>query len=177
MSAAELESLQQQAWDEAYARGMAEGREAGRAEMREQAGRLRALCDALAGPLEEVDEAVLAELTQLSLDVARRVLCAELQVEPERVRNLVAAAVEAMPGRQRDLCVTLNPEDARIVRDGLDRSADEVEWRIRESAELARGECRVASENAQVDGTLAARIDAVAQELLEPSPRRGQDDV
>ena len=47
-SAAELEALQKQAWDEAYARGLEAGRAAGKSEIERQATRLEQLLHAMA---------------------------------------------------------------------------------------------------------------------------------
>lgn len=165
-SAAELEALQQQAWDESYAKGLEAGRAAGEAEFRAKGARLEQLFHALANPLEDVDAEVEEELTELSLAVARQVLRRELTVNPEHVIVAVRDALGQLPASARDIRVALNPDDAELVRAALPEPTGHARWEIDEDPVIARGGCMVRSPLTTVDATLEARVQAVAARVL-----------
>ncbi len=165
-SAAELEALQQQAWDEAYASGLEAGRGAGRAEVEREAARLAQLVQAMASPLEDIDERVEDELTHLALAVARQILRRELSIEPAHVIAAVREALAELPSSSRDVRVLLNPDDAQLVREALSQPSGAGRWEIVEDPVIEHGGCRVLSENTTVDASLEARIRAVATRVL-----------
>ena len=165
-SAAELEALQKQAWDEAYARGLEAGRAAGRKELERAAGRLEKLLDAMARPLEDIDEEVEEELTQLALAVARQILRRELATNPAHVIAAVREALAELPASSRDIRVVLNPDDAQLVREALSQPSGHAHWEIVEDPVIAHGGCEVLTPHTTVDASLETRIRAVASRVL-----------
>lgn len=165
-SAAELEALQKQAWDEAYARGLEAGRAAGQAELERAAGRLEKLLNALARPLEDIDDQVEEELTHLALAVARQILRRELAINPAHVIAAVREALAELPSSSRDIRVVLNPDDAQLVREALSQPSGHAHWDIVEDPVIEHGGCQVLTPNTTVDASLEARIRAVASRVL-----------
>ncbi|MEQ8803978.1 MAG: FliH/SctL family protein, partial [Haliea sp.] len=129
-SAAELEALQKQAWDEAYARGLEAGRVAGKADVDRVAARLQQVLGALASPLQDIDEQVEEELLQLALAVARQIIRRELVANPSHVIAAVREALAELPSSSRDIRVQINPDDAQIVREILHRTSGHSTWDI-----------------------------------------------
>lgn len=165
-SAAELEALQKQAWDEAYARGLEAGRAAGKAEVSREAARLERIVQAMASPLEDIDEQVEEELTHLALAVARQILRRELSINPAHVIAAVREALAELPASSRDIRVLLNPDDAQLVREALSQPTGPASWEIVEDPVIEHGGCKVLSPNTTVDASLEARIRAVASRVL-----------
>lgn len=165
-SAAQLEALQKQAWDESYARGLAAGQVAGKAETERQAARLGRIVDAMASPLQDIDDEVEEELTQLALAVARQIIRRELTVNPAHVIAAVREALAELPSSSREIRVLLNPDDAQLVREALSRPQGPASWEIVEDPVIEHGGCRVISPNTRVDASLEARIRAVASRVL-----------
>ncbi|MFO7552027.1 MAG: flagellar assembly protein FliH [Haliea sp.] len=165
-SAAELEALQKQAWDEAYARGLEAGRTAGKAEVDRVAARLQQVLGALASPLQEIDEQVEEELLQLALAVARQIIRRELVANPSHVIAAVREALAELPSSSRDIRVLLNPDDAQLVRETLPRPSGHASWDIVEDPVIEHGGCKVITPNTTVDASLEARIRAVASRVL-----------
>src|SRR5690606_12441738 len=82
LTAKQLEALQQQVHDEAYARGFAQGAADGRAEAEARAGRLSAMIERLARPFDELDQQVERELVALASALAVQLVRRELTLDP-----------------------------------------------------------------------------------------------
>ncbi len=165
-SAADLEAIQKQAWDESYARGLEAGRAAGKTETDRQAARLGKIVDAMVSPLQDIDDQVEEELTQLALAVARQIIRRELAVNPAHVIAAVREALAELPSSTRDIRVVLNPDDAQLVREALSQPSGPASWEIVEDPVIEHGGCRVISPNTTVDAALEARIRTVASRVL-----------
>ncbi|WP_162299960.1 flagellar assembly protein FliH [Kineobactrum sediminis] len=165
-SARALEALQKQAHDEAYARGLEEGRAAGRAEMIRKGAAVEALLGSMLQPLKDIDAEVEDELVQLTLAVARQVLHRELLLAPEQVIAAVREAMAELPSNSREIRLLLHPQDAALVREAIPVPAGPAGWRIEEDPGIARGGCKVFSANTLVDATLDSRMQAVAARVL-----------
>jgi flagellar assembly protein FliH len=175
---AELEAIGEQARREGHQQGLAEGRKAARAELDRQLQQLRALCDALARPLADVDTSVERQLAELAMLVARGVLQAELHQHPEHLLKMVRKAIGALPAATARIDIIIHPQSAALLRDGL-TEAGERGWRIVEDPQLKPGDCRIAGADSRIDAgietRLAAMIDAAFDEDAESPPRAGSD--
>jgi flagellar assembly protein FliH len=159
----ELEALHQQARSEGFTNGHAEGLAAGQQQVREQLARLGALCDAVARPLQSVDELVEKELARLATVIARRVIVRELQLSPELIAQAVRQAATALPAAARDLRVHVHPDDLTLLRD---LGAVESHWQLLADPALARGDCQLESERSRLDARVDARLAAVVAAVL-----------
>lgn len=164
-SAAELERLQKQAWEEAHAAGRREGLEKGlaegRDEVRHQVRILKSIIQSLQQPLAAIDKSVEHELTELAVAIARHVIADELRADPERILKLVPQAVSDLPVGSRDVKVRVNPDDARLLHEHLPDGDGEATWKLVEDASVSRGGCRVETPQSSIDATLEKRIEAV----------------
>lgn len=158
----ELEALEQQAREEGYAAGRAEGLAAAQQQLHEQLARLDALYDAAARPLQAFDEQTEQELARLATVIARRVIAHELQLSPDLIVQAVRQAATALPAATRELRVHLHPDDLALLRE---LGAAESHWQLLADPALSRGDCQLTSErsrlDARVETRLAAMIDAV----------------
>ena len=162
LTARQLESLQQQAFDEAHAAGYA----AGKADARAQVERFEALMKSLARPLEDLDESVERELVALAVSVAKMIIRRELRTDPGEIVAVVRDALALLPVGVREIRVHLHPEDAALVRSLASTAEAQPVWRIVEDPVLTRGGCRIESESSQIDARLETRIGAVVSRLL-----------
>jgi len=161
----ELAELEQQAREEGYAAGHAEGLAAVQQQLQQRMAELDALYDAAARPLQVLDEQTGQELARLAMVVAQRVIAHELQLSPELVIRAVRQAATALPAATRELRVHLHPADLSLLRES---GAVEGHWQLLADPSLSRGDCRLESErsrlDARVETRLAAMIDAVLGE-------------
>jgi flagellar assembly protein FliH len=167
-----LVDLQAEAYKEAFEQGLAEGREAGRAEVSAQVEKLAAMFYDLAKPFEELDAEVERELLTLAMALARQIVRRELKADPSQIIGIIREAIGALPVAARDVRVHLHPEDAAVVRQNLAPTESERAWQIIEDPVMARGGCQITTATSRVDARLETRLGAILSELMgtERSP-------
>lgn len=158
LTAAQIEQVQQQAYDEAYAAGLQEGRAAGMEQAKAKAREFERLVRALGKPFEELDEQVEQELVSLSISLVRQLVRRELRADPGQIIAVVREAMGLLPVASRNIRVHLHPEDAALVREALSISDEERAWSIVEDPVLSRGGCKVTTDYSQVDASLETRL-------------------
>ncbi|MGH8157243.1 MAG: FliH/SctL family protein [Rhodanobacter sp.] len=170
----ELEAIEQQAREEGYTAGLAEGQAAAQQQLRERVARLDALCDAAARPLEAFDEQTEQELARLATVIARRVIAHELQLSPGVIAQVVRQAATALPAATRELRVYVHPDDLLLLRE---LGTTESHWQLLADPVLVRGDCRLESERSRLDARTEARLAAVIDAVLGDDVDRGEADA
>jgi len=159
----ELEALEQQAREEGYAAGRAEGLAAARQQLDERLARLDTLYEAAAHPLQALDEQTERELARLAMVVARRVIVHELQLSPGSIAQAVRQAAKALPAATRQLRVHVHPDDLLLLRE---LGTAETHWQLLADPALARGDCQLDSEHSRLDARVETRLAAVIDSVL-----------
>lgn len=172
LTASRLQELQKQAWDEAYKVGHAEGLQAGEAEVGKRAARFDKLLGALAKPFDELDDTVEKQLVELAMMVVRQLFRRELKLDPTHVIGVVREAIGLLPVASRDVCVHLHPDDAALVRETLSPAEGERAWMIKEDPLVARGGCRISTQNSLVDAQAETRLNAVINAITGDERQR-----
>jgi flagellar assembly protein FliH len=173
LSVGELEELERQAWEEAFAQGKEAGLAAARmeietrrAELDGQAVRLNSILDLLAQPLKQLDVELERQLVMLSFTLAKQLVRRELRADPSQVIGIVRDTVALLPISARNVRVHLHPEDASLLREKLAETTADRAWSIVEDPVQSRGGCRVTTENSQIDARLETRLGAALSTLL-----------
>jgi flagellar assembly protein FliH len=161
-----LVDLQAEAHKEAFDQGLAEGREAGRAELRVQVERLAGMIHELAKPFETLDAEVERELLTLAMALARQIVRRELKTDPTQIIGIVREAIAALPVAAREVRVHLHPEDAAVMRENLAPTESERAWVMVEDPVMARGGCQIISATSRIDARLETRLTAILSELM-----------
>lgn len=179
-----LREEERRAYAEAEAAGKAAGMAAARRELDamraaldERARTLQSMLDALARPLAHVDDQVHEQIALLAVRVASALARRELRADPSQIIGIVRDTVALLPASSRGVRVALHPEDAALVRERLAVSGPEAAWSIVEDAVLARGDCRVHTDYAQIDARLETRLTEAITALLGDAralPRGGE---
>ncbi len=159
----DLEALEQQAREEGYAAGHAEGLAAARDLMDARMARLDALLASAARPLQAMDELVELELARLAMTVARQVLTHELRTSPDVVVEAVRQAALALPAASGNLRVRLHADDLALLRQ---LGAVEEQWQLIVDPTLQRGDCLLESERSRLDARVETRLAAVVDAVL-----------
>jgi flagellar assembly protein FliH len=161
-TAAEMAQMQEQARDEAYQAGYAEGQQRGYAEGLQQILAEKERLAELTKLFESrIDEKVTQELMGLSLDIAQQVLQQSLKIQPELLLGLVREAIGTLPVFNQAAHLILNPEDAALVREHMGEQLNHSGWKLLEDPRMARGDARLETANSQVDATIEARWNRV----------------
>lgn len=180
----ELQGAERQAWQEAEAAGRAAGLAAAQRQYEVRLRQAEELCISLQSALQElvrplahVDDDVHAEITQLAVAVARGLVRRELRTDPTQIIGIVRETVSLLPANSRAVRVVLHPEDAALMRERLPASGPDQAWTISEDPVLARGDCRVLTEFAQIDARIESRLNAAITSLLgeERAQQRGSE--
>lgn len=170
-----LADLQAEAHKEAFDQGLAEGRTAGRTEIKAQVDRLAGMFYDLARPFEVLDEQVERELLTLAMALARQIVRRELKTDPTQIIGIIREAIAALPVAARDVRVHLHPEDASVVRENLSPTENESAWTLVEDPVMARGGCQVTTASSRIDARLETRLTSILSELL--GTERGGDNT
>lgn len=162
LTAEKLEELQRQAYEEAFAAGLEDGRKSGQDEVERRIARLDDLLRSMSQPIEALDEEVLEQLVELAMATVQQLFRREIRAEPSHVIGVVREALQLLPIASQDVRVRLHPDDAQLVRESLSKtSEDRQAWSIVEDPLIDRGGCTVTTENSQVDAQAQTRLRTV----------------
>lgn len=186
VTAAEIEAIQQLAYTEGYAQGYESGVEQGEKDgygagherletlLSERLTRLDAVLTFISQPLTDLDDAVVTQLADMSVLIARQLIRRELHTDPGQVIAVVRDAMSALPVNTRETRIFLHPDDAELVREVFSISDErEQSWKLIEDPALTRGGCRIEAENSKIDATVENRMNQVVASLL--GGERAQD--
>lgn len=155
-------------YDAGYAEGRAQGAEHATAE----AARLAALADACAQSLATLEDEVGSALASLSLRIAEHIVRGVLDIEPERIVELVRQVLgTGSIGQDGALTIRVHPGDLDLVRRYLQDEHPEDKWRLYATESVAPGGCLVHSTLGAVDATLETRWHNVKAALAFTPPR------
>jgi len=161
---AQMEAQYQQKLREAHAAGAREGEIAGRnraaAEMQPVVERMTRAIQEIANLRARLRREAEADVVQLALAIARRVIRREVAADPDALRGLVIAALEKLQG-QEIARVKVHPAHVAAVKSGLEQAVRGglVEVQADPSRELGS----VVFETAR--GNLDASVESQLQEI------------
>ena len=168
-----LSLVEREAWQHGYKDGHVEGVRKGEAELARRISEvdvkiaaLEAIIGTLAKPLEELDAQVEAELTRLALAIGKHLARRELKLDPTQIIGIIRHTVSLLPLSARNIKIHLHPEDAAIVREKLARGSGEQEWHLAEDPLMARGGCRLTTDNSSIDARFEAGVASALSGLL-----------
>lgn len=159
--ARDIEQLRKEAQAKGYAEGHDKGLQQAQAETNRRLQTLDMLLNAMAKPYEDIDTQTVETLAKLAGKIARCLVKRELRTEPETVIALVRDTVSILNSSAEKLNVFLNPDDAQLIQTITRTSSEKSRWKIIDDPLIPRGDCRVTSRDATVDGSLMARINTV----------------
>lgn len=158
LTAVQIEHLQKQAYEEAYAVGLQEGLAAGKEEIHTRLSAFEHLMQALEKPFEQLDDQVDQEIATLVMAMVKQLVRREMKMDPGQVMAVVREALAVLPVSSRNVRLHLHPEDASLVLEFYKLSGDEQTWKIVEDPSVSRGGCKVLSDTSLVDATLETRL-------------------
>jgi flagellar assembly protein FliH len=173
---AEAEALRDEMVREAWNEGFTQGLNDAAARMADAVTALEGLMAAVGAELDALPDVLSEETTAVALEVAARIVRAELTVNPDRVLDVVRGAVRRATERER-LLVHVNPVDLDLVR----QAAPELMVRIGgiqrldvvDDPRIPAGGCVVETPAGDVDARLGVQL----QRLAEALASGGDDDL
>jgi flagellar assembly protein FliH len=178
-AAAEAERIHELARLQGHEEGRAQGHADGIAETRAAAQALHEALAALRQQTEELTQAVERDAVELALALAAKIVAGTIEVEPERVLDIVAGALRRIADRRR-IAVLVAPADLEVVNGALGElqaRAGGIELcEIQADRRVGRGGAIVRTLESEVDATVATQLER-AREVVraelgcqEPSP-------
>jgi flagellar assembly protein FliH len=170
LTADEIESIQKQAYDEAFKQGKEEGLKAGlqegQANISQKKAQFEQLMSSLELPFSEQDDQIEEELVALAMLVAKQLVRRELKIDPGQVIAVVRDAMSILPVSSQKISLRLHPEDAELVRSAFALEDTDLAWKIAEDPLITRGGCEVVTETSRIDATIEKRLAAVIATAL-----------
>ncbi|HEU0228979.1 MAG TPA: flagellar assembly protein FliH [Burkholderiaceae bacterium] len=149
-----------------YEAGHADGRAQGAEQAAAEATRLAGLAGACAQSLAALENEVGAALASLSLRIAEHIVRGALDIEPERIVDLVR---QVLGNRDTDQDVSLtlhvHPSDLELVRHYMKNDHPGDKWRLCAVESMTPGGCLIHSSLGAVDATLETRWHNVSAAL------------
>lgn len=169
----QISGIQEQARQEGYNAGHAEGLARGYSEGQQKAAleatRLSGLADTFTTEVGKADETIAQHVLDLSLDLAHALLKSALTIRPELVIPIVKEAVRYLPVLHQPALLFLNPDDAVLVKDRIGDELTKTGWQLTDDAQLESGSCRVETASNQIDASLPTRWKRLAAALGKDS--------
>lgn len=153
----QISAIQEQARQEGYLAGHAEGMAAGQEQAALEIARLQKLANTFSTEIATADEVISQQVLDLAVDLARALLKSALALRPELVIPVVREAVRYLPALHPPALLYLNPGDAVLVKDKIGDELTKMGWLLTEDAQLEPGGCRVETANNQIDAALPTR--------------------
>lgn len=171
---AELEQQSERRAREAHAAGYREGEAAGRgqaaAELKPVLERLARGIQEIAGLRPQVLRDSAAELVNLSLGIARRILHRQLSVDPAALEGLVSGALQKLPGQE--ICrIRIHPELEPGIRQALAREGRGGLPLIADGT-LERGAILVETARGKLDASLETQLAEIGRGLADRLPEK-----
>ncbi len=127
--------------------------------------------------LDGLQQQLAQAIAVCATSMARQVVRSELAVRPELVAAVAQEAVEALLLSARHITVRVHPDDQPLVAQGASEVLDARGARLISDASIVRGGCRVDSDIASIDGTVATRWRRAAAALGSAAEWTGESDA
>src|SRR5512139_413842 len=161
----QITEIHEQARQEGYHAGRAEGYGQGQQDAALEAARLRDIADTFSTEVGQADETISQQVLDLALDLARAMLKTALPVRPELVMPIVREAVRYLPALHQPALLYLHPDDVALVSSKMGDELGKLGWQLADDAQLEAGGCRVETASNQIDASLPTRWQRLAAAL------------
>lgn len=156
----------------AYQKGYEEGLAGGRANGEEQAAEMVKQVVAIVEQATELHDTMLreaeTEMVALCLEIARKVVQAELRTNPDVVHGVVSAAVQKINGSPR-VTIKVNPGQVESVKkhwaSAFGPNYREKEWVIEGDPQVPAGGCILDTKYGSIDARIGTQFDQIQKTL------------
>lgn len=167
---AQLQLQNEQRVREAHAAGQREGEAAGR---QRAAAELQPVIERLARSIEEIGSLrgrlraeAEADLVQLSLAIARRILRRELSIDPEALHGLVLGALEKLSGQELTR-VRVHPAHAALVTESLRQNSPAAKVEVLVDPSRPVGTVIFETQRGNLDASVESQLQEIERGLAD----------
>lgn len=177
---AEAEQVKAQARTEGEAAGRAEGMAQARAEAAPVLAALAEAIRAMERVREELVETLTAQAADVGLALGDQIVAASLQLEPERVIDIVRGALRRLADRHR-VTILVNPTDLELVADAVTALQTELggieHLDVQADRRVEHGGTIVQTEYGEVDASIATQLASARAIVAAALAGDDQDDA
>ena len=174
---AEADAVREQARQEGFAAGHAEGLAAARAEVSPSLAAFAQAVRAAEVLGDELVESLESQAAELALRLAEQIVAAAIDVAPTRVVDVARGALRRLADRHR-VTLVVNPADLELMGDAVEGLIHELggieRLEVQADRRIDRGGAIVRTEAGEVDVTIAAQMQT-ARELVAAALCGGDD--
>lgn len=145
--------------------GYQEGLQKAEAELRQTLKTLNGVMTQLSHAVNEQDYQLEKALLDLSREIARHVVQRELQIDSSHIMQIVKQALATLPPSRDNVRILVNPADQPLVQQAADEGGQN--WRVVANQHIARGGCRVETDQSAVDFTTSERFSQVIEQIVQ----------
>lgn len=150
---------------EGHEKGLQQGLAKGQREFDQRLGSLDELMKHLAHAINEQDYTLEQALLNLVIAVARPVVARELSLDSKHILAVVRQALAALPPSRDNVRIFVNPGDVALLNEAQERAGEA--WRVLPDDQVAKGGCRVETQQSLVDFTVERRFALMVEQLLD----------
>jgi flagellar assembly protein FliH len=156
---------------DAHAEGYRAGRDEGLASVAAALAAVQGLADAVAGRRAVMEDEATEQAARLAMEVAAKLVRAELTTAPERVVDVVRAAIRRASDRAA-ITVMVHPDDLSVCREAageiMERMGGIGVLEVVDEPRMDRGSCIVRTPNGDVDARFSSQLERVLEALAAP---------
>jgi flagellar assembly protein FliH len=166
---AQADAIREQARSEGFRQGVAEGQVEGASAVDAAAAALSQALDHELTQREQMTVALAHDAVELALELAAKIVHGAIEVQPERVLEVVADALRPIADRRR-LTILVDPADLELVTASLDRlraQAGGIELcEVQADRRVGRGGAIVRTSEGEVDATVATQLEKAREVIV-----------
>lgn len=151
--------------DAAYQEGYNQGLEKAKADL----VALKSNIGAFMSAEKKVFDAIAPDIIEISLDIARKIIKHEVQIDPQIVIDTVMDILKNIPKNEPQITIKVNTTQAQYVKDTLPEQLTllgvESKLSIVADDNITEGSCVVQTNNGVVDASIDAQIDIIQKAL------------
>ena len=151
--------------DAAYQEGYNQGLEKAKADL----VALKSNIGAFMSAEKKVFDAIAPDIIEISLDIARKIIKHEVQVDPQIVIDTVMDILKNIPKNEPKITIKVNTTQAQYVKENLPEQLTllgvESKLSIVADDNITEGSCVVQTNNGVVDASIDAQIDIIQKAL------------
>lgn len=157
--------------EEAFAEGWRAGRDEGLASLASALAAVEGLADAVSGHRAVMEDEATEQAARLAMEVAAKLVRAELAIAPERVVDVVRGAIRRASDRSA-LTVLVHPDDLMVCREAagdiMERMGGIGVLEVVDEPRMDPGSCIVRTPNGDVDASFSTQLGRVLEALSAP---------
>lgn len=146
-------------------KGYREGLQKADTELRQTLKTLNGMMTQLSHAINEQDYQLEKALLDLSREIARNVVQRELMIDSSHIMAIVRQALATLPPSRDNVRILVNPADQPLVQQAAEEGGEN--WRVVANQHVARGGCRVETDQSAVDFTTGERFSQVIEQIVQ----------